>query len=329
MMYTYTKEQGFTKITETKISNVIDVTYMEISRDGSKIAILLPEPTNALKILDYSNNPEGAKIKEILSIPMELPDFKELKFNPMNKNYIFVLAKSQYQLIEIIDSFEEDYIMEDVTKEYLSQNLDEFKEKEEEKIVKRYETFVYNCDDSRSQFACFSWDRYGKVYISEIYNSDSGDLNGEVRYIDPIKSLSVQREKGEIMEQGAELVDGIASAVTSMILTQRYLVCALANGCIDMVNMHFPEKDLKEYRNTLGSSYKRLSVDKELKVSKLTASEDYIISMKYDLAYKKIMAKTISNNIYILFLKGEILEKNIEENSDELPEDVDNYVEAE
>ena len=62
MMYTYTKEQGFTKITETKISNVIDVTYMEISRDGSKIAILLPEPTNALKILDYSNNPEGAKI---------------------------------------------------------------------------------------------------------------------------------------------------------------------------------------------------------------------------------------------------------------------------
>ena len=57
-----------------------------------------------------------------------------------------------------------------------------------------------------------------------------------------------------------------------MILTQRYLVCALANGCIDMVNMHFPEKDLKEYRNTLGSSYKRLSVDKELKVSKLTAS---------------------------------------------------------
>ena len=170
MMYTYTKEQGFTKITETKISNVIDVTYMEISRDGSKIAILLPEPTNALKILDYSNNPEGAKIKEILSIPMELPDFKELKFNPMNKNYIFVLAKSQYQLIEIIDSFEEDYIMEDVTKEYLSQNLDEFKEKEEEKIVKRYETFVYNCDDSRSQFACFSWDRYGKVYISEIYN---------------------------------------------------------------------------------------------------------------------------------------------------------------
>lgn len=35
------------------------------------------------------------------------------------------------------------------------------------------------------------------------------------------------------------------------------------------------------------------------------------------------------NNIYILFLKGEILEKNIEENTEELPEDIDNYVEAE
>ena len=101
-----------------------------------------------------------------------------------------------------------------------------------------------------------------------------------------------------------------------MILTQRYLVYALAIGCIDIVNMHFPEKDLKEYINTLGSSYKRLSVDKELKVSKLTAAEDYKISMKYDLGNTKIMAKTIMNNIYVLFLKGEILEKNIEENCD-------------
>ena len=328
-MYSYTKEESFKKLAETKINNVIDVSYIEISRDGSKVAILLPEPTNTLKILDYSSTLERNELKEILSIPMDLPDFKELKFNPMNKNFIFVMSKSQYQLIEIIDSFDENYQMENQTKETLSQELDEFKKLEEEKIIKRYEIYTIHCDNSRSQFACFSWDRYGKVYISEIYNSDSGDLNGEVRFIDPIKSLSVQREKGEVLEQGAELVEGISSAVTAMILTQRYLVCALANGCIDMVNMHFPEKDLKEYRNTLGSSYKRLSVDKELKVSKLTAAEDYIISMKYDLGYKKIMAKTIMNNIYVLFLKGEILEKNIEENSDELPEDVDNYVEAE
>ena len=331
IMYNYTKEEGFSKITDLKINDIIDVTYIEISRDGSRIAILLPEPTNALKILDYSNVQEEIKFKEILSIPMQLPDFKELRFNPMNKNFLFVMAKSQYQLIEIIDSFAEDYQMEDVTKEYLSQNqnLDEFKQIEEGKIIKRFETFLYHCDNERSQFACFSWDRYGKVYISEIYESDSGELNGEVRFIDPIKSLSVQRETGEIMEQNAELVEGIASAVTSMILTQRYLVCALADGCIDMINMHLPEKDIKEYRNTLGSSYKRLSVDKELKVSKLTAADDYIVSMKYDLGYKKIMAKTIMNNVYILFLKGEILEKNIEENTEELPEDVDNYVEAE
>ena len=290
---------------------------------------MIPEPTNALKILDYSSKSEEKQLKEILSIPLEVSDFKDLKFNPMNKNLIFLLCKSQYQLIEIIDAFNEEYTMEDITKEELLQNLDDFKLAEEQKIIKRYESFVMHCDDSRSQYSCFSWDRYNRVYISEIYNSDSGDLNGEVRYIDPVKSLAVQREKGEVMEQNAEAVEGISSAVTSMILTQRYLVCALANGCMDMVNMHFADKDLKEYRNTLGSSYKRLSVDKELKVSKLTTAEDYIISMKYDIGYKKIMAKTIMNNIYILFLKGEILEKNIEENTEELPEDIDNYVEAE
>ena len=236
-MYSYTKEEGFNKIADTKIGNVIDVSYIEISRDGSKVAILLPEPTNALKILDYSNTPDGKIFKEIVSIPMELPDFKELKFNPMNKNFIFVMDKSQYQLIEIIDSFSEDYQMEDVTKEILSQsqNLEQFKQTEEEKIIKRYEIYTIHCDNSRSQFSCFSWDRYGRVYISEIYNSDSGDLNGEVRYIDPVKSLAAQREKGETLEINAENIEGISSAVTSMILTQRYLVCALANGCIDMI----------------------------------------------------------------------------------------------
>ena len=328
-MYNYSKEKFFEKIAETKIGNVIDVTYMEISRDGSRVSILLPEPTNCLKILEFANQSDEIRFREILSIPMNLPDFKELKFNPMNKNYIFILSKSQYELIEIIDSFDPEYQFDDESKEQMTQNLEEFKLIEEQKIIKRYESYIIPCDSSHSQFSCFSWDRYNKVYVSEIYNSDSGDLNGEVRYIDPIKSLSVQREKGETIEQSAEAIEGISSAVTSMILTQRYLVCALANGCIDMVNMHFTDKDLKEYRNTLGSSYKRLSVDKELKVSKLTAANDYIISMKYDLGYKKIMAKTFMNNIYILFLKGEILEKNIEENTEELPEDVDNFVEAE
>ena len=328
-MYNYTKEDSFDKLAEMRISNVIDVTYSEISRDGSRIAILLPEPTNSLKILEYSNQADNIKFREILSIPMSLPDFKEMRFNPMNKNFLFILTKSKYELIEIIDSFDENYQFDDNSKEEMNQNLDEFKQTEEEKIIKRFESFSISCDSGHSQFACFSWDRYNKVYISEIYNSDSGDLNGEVRYIDPIKSLGVQREKGETLEQSAEVVDGISSAVTAMILTQRYLICALANGGINMVNMHFNDKDLKEYRNTLGSSYKRLSVDKELKVSKLTASNDYIISMKYDLGYKKIMAKTFMNNIYVLFLKGEILEKNIEENTDELPEDIDNYIEAE
>ena len=196
-LYNYSKEDFFEKIVECKIGNVIDVTYIEISRDGSRVAILIPEPTNALKILEYTNQGEEVKFKEILSIPMTLSDFKELKFNPMNKNFIFLLTKSQYQLIEIIDSFHEDYQFDETSKEQMTQNLDEFKQIEEERIIKRYETYTISCDSVHSQFACFSWDRYGKVYVSEIYNSDSGDLNGEVRYIDPVRSLAVQREKGK------------------------------------------------------------------------------------------------------------------------------------
>ena len=167
-MYNYTKEDLFEKLAETKITNVIDVTYIEISRDGSRVAILLPEPTNCLKILEYSNQPEGIKFKEILSIPMNIPDFKELKFNPMNKNFIFLLTKSKYDLIEIIDSFDEDYQFDETSKEKMTQALDEFKQIEEEKIIKRYEIYTISCDSAHSQYACFSWDRYGKVYISEI-----------------------------------------------------------------------------------------------------------------------------------------------------------------
>ena len=116
-MYNYTKENFFERVAEAKIGNVIDVTYIEISREGSRIAILLPEPTNALKILEFSNQEEGVKFREILSIPMNLSEFKELKFNPMSKNFIFLLTKSQYQLIEIIDSFNEDYQFDDMSKE--------------------------------------------------------------------------------------------------------------------------------------------------------------------------------------------------------------------
>ena len=67
-------------------------------------------------------------------------------------------------------------------------------------------------------------------------------------------------------------------------------------------------------------------------MSKLSQTNDYIISMKYDLEYKKIMAKTNMNNIYVLFLKGETLGKTIEDNkidNEETIHDVDNYVETE
>lgn len=113
-MYNYTKENLFKKLAQTKIENVIDVTYVEMSKDGSRVAVLLPEPTNALKILEYSKQSDEVKFRETLSIPMNISDFKEMRFNP---NFLFLLTKSKYKLIEIIDSFDEENQFNDNSKE--------------------------------------------------------------------------------------------------------------------------------------------------------------------------------------------------------------------
>ena len=236
----------------------------------------------------------------------------------MNKNYIFILASSQAMLINIIDAFPDDYNINEKI------NLDDFKGIEEEKIIKRFEFFpLYPVQDCF--YGDFSWDRYNKIYLSENYNSDSGELSGELHYIDPIKSMTNKEE----VEEKIENVEGLTAAVTSMVLTQRYLICALSNGNVALVNMFLPDKDLKEYKNTLGSSYQKLVVDKELEVAKLTSTNDYIISMCYDMEYKKILAKTNQNNLFVLFLKGEILEKNIEDKIDteEQGREIQNYEE--
>ena len=207
----------------------------------------------------------------------------------MNKNYIFILSSSQAILINIIDAFPDDYTINEKI------NLDDFKAIEEEKIIKRFEFFpMYPVQDWF--YGDFSWDRYNKIYLSENYNSDSGELSGELHYIDPIKSMSNKEEVDEKIEN----VEELKAAVTSMVLTQRYLICALSNGNVALVNMFLPDKDLKEYKNTLGSSYQKLVVDKELEVAKLTSTNDYIISMCYDMEFKKIWQKQIKI-IYLFY----------------------------
>ena len=236
----------------------------------------------------------------------------------MNKNYIFILASTQTMLINIIDAFPDDYSINEKI------NLDDFKGIEEEKIIKRFE-FLQMFPNQDCFYGDFSWDRYNKIYISENYTSDSGELSGELHYIDPIKNMSNKEE----LEEKIDNVEGLTAAVTSMVLTQRYLICALSNGNVALVNMYLPDKDLKEYKNTLGSSYQKLIVDKELEIAKLTSTNDYIISMCYDMEFKKILAKTNQNNLFVLFLKGEILEKNIEDKIDteEQGREIQNYEE--
>ena len=283
-----------------------------------------------MKIFDIIQSAENAwTVKEILDIPLGNVNITKCAFNPMNKNYIFLIYPNQYYLISLIDSFDSNY---ELTERSVStQTLDEFKETEEEKLKKRYEIFPYGAKEG-CKFEDFTWDRYNRIYLSETYQSDSGDLSGELHFIDPIKLMQVQKEKPELVgQEPIENVEGLSYGVTAMVLTQRYLVCALSNGNIALVNMYLPDKDLKEYKNTLGSSYQKLIVDKEMMVNKVNQTIEYIISMKYDLDYNKILCKTNANNLYVLFLKGEILEKNIEDKVDteEQGHEIDNYEEVE
>ena len=69
-MFTYTKEEKFKPICEKSVNNCSEVTYIDISRDGKRISVLLPEPNNCLKIFDIKTIDETThSIKEILSIP--------------------------------------------------------------------------------------------------------------------------------------------------------------------------------------------------------------------------------------------------------------------
>ena len=315
---------------EKTIKNASAVTYIDICRDGSRISVIFPEPYNSIKIFDINQTGEKAwVIKEILDIPLPGVGVRKCCFNPMNKNYIFMIFPNQYSLISLIDSFAPEYTITE--RSVSTQSLDEYKGLEEEKLKKRYEVFSYFAKDN-FKFEDFSWDRYNRVYLSETYQSDSGDLSGELHFIDPIKLMQLQKEKPELFNQEpTENVEGLSYGVTAMVLTQRYLVCALSNGNVALVNMFLPDKDLKEYKNTLGSSYQKLIVDKEMMVTKSNQILEYITSMKYDLDYSKILAKTSANNLYVLFLKGEILEKNIEDKVDteEQGHEIDNFEEVE
>lgn len=319
-LFKYSRDDGFSLVTETQIQNCSEVTYLDIARDGSRILLLLPEPNQCMKILDVITDQEEPKFKEVLSIPISSPDYKKCKFNPMNKNFIFMISPIYGTLIEIIDSFDEDY---QISQDYDKSQLDEFKKKEEPKLAKRYEIFNINDPDIIDEFLEFSWDRYNKIYIS----STGGGLN----LIDPIRDMQMQRDNKGYINPGdrePERVEGLSGAVTAMLLTQRYLICAEKNGSIALVNMYMPDKDIKDFKSTLGPSYQKLVVDKEMDVSKMIQTEDFIVSMKYDQEYKKILAKTVQNNLYVLFLKGEILERTDDKNETDEGKEIDNYEEG-
>ena len=317
-LYNYEREKGFSLVCETTIADCVEVTYLDISRDGTRILVVLPEPMLCMKLFDVVEDVTSGnkEIKEVLTIPMDtLIEYKKCKFNPMNKNYIFLISNTTASLIEIIDSFDEDF---QLTAEYDNGQLDEYKQIEEMKIKKRYEKYDISDQYNIDEYLDFTWDRYNKIYIST-----SG---GSLYFIDPIKD---KHEGVPQEEREPERVEGLSTAVTAMVLTQRYLVCAERNGCIALVNMFMPDKEIKDYKSVLGSSYQKLIVDKELDVNKLVQDEDYIVSMKYDQDFKKILAKTASNNLIVLFYKGELLERlGDDKNETEEGKEIENYEET-
>ena len=95
-----------------------------------------------------------------------------------------------------------------------------------------------------------------------------------------------------------------------MLLTQKYVYCALENGKLLLINIYIPDSDIKNCTG-IGSpdNYHHFEIEKELSILN---DEERAITMKYDYSFKKIITVTRSTNVYLLQLQSEIMLKGKE-----------------
>jgi WD40 repeat protein len=225
-------------------------------------------------------------------------------------------------MIEMKDSFSENYDSSmgmdmSVGDSKPMMDFTQLKQIEESQMIKR-SIFTYTESESEQEFIDFVWDSYNNIYIG----TDMGIIY--LYDINLIKiSINFQNEPKDNLR--------LNGAVTSMLLTQRFLIASTDDCKISMINVYIPENELGQYRPSIGNpeNYRMLEVEKEYKV----LDGEVITFMKYDPKFSKLLVGTENSSFYLILLPAEILVKEkekdeITENNNIISPDIDHFEEC-
>lgn len=317
-IYNYSKEKGFELITQTTISKALDVRVMSFSYDGMRLAVLIPEPLQVLKVFDFTDK---KNLKEIITVPLE-EEYFHCKINPSNKNFITLMNNKKITIIELKESFPENYDTQmgmDMNVGDSKPMIDfaQLKQIEESQLLKRHVSNSFE-SDNEEEFTDLVWDSYNNIYVS----SDMGLIH--LFDVNLIKiTIIFQNEPKDPLRLNA--------AVTSLFLTQRFLIASTDDCKISMVNVYIPENEIAQYKPSIGNpeNYRMMEVEKEYNV----LEGEVITFMKYDPKFSKLLVGTENNSFYLILLQAELLVKEKEkdeltENNNIISPDIDHFEEC-
>jgi WD40 repeat protein len=268
-----------------------------------------------LKVYDISDQ---MQLNLVLSIPLE-KEFSICKISPVNKNFIFLKSTSACSLIEIKDSFKENYqtqIIED-------KDINLVKSAEENELDKRYELLDLEIPFSIDDFVDFAFDMYNNIYIAL--------TSGEVHLYDQ----GLNRISVNVLGEMRDCIR-LPKCATAICMTQRYLLCLQDNGRIACINIYIPEKEMPSFKPSIGvpENYRTFEIEKELTPSiysnvDIEEQIEPVRHMSYDPEMRKIVLLS-RNSMSIILMKGEILVKDKEKEveNDDRAASLNNEVEA-
>jgi len=194
---------------------------------------------------------------------------------------------------EIKDSFPSTYESK-LTEEALDEKVIR---NEEQMIEKRFLSYHFKLTTEDSEIIDIIWDAYSNLYLAE----SIGLITVYDYYFNPIIPVVQNMERPNV---------NTVSPPICMLLTQKYVYCALENGKLMLINIFIPDYDIKNCTG-IGNpdNYRHLEVEKELNILN---EEERVLMMRYDYSFKKIVTVTKSSNIYILHLQSEIMLKGKE-----------------
>ena len=264
-----------------------------------------------MKIYDISDK---KNFKEIISIPVE-DEYTQCKISPCNKNFICLQNSKKTTIIELKDSFPDNYQTSIGDEIYLNLDFGQIKQMEEQLLLKRH-LFYHIESDLEEEFVDFTWDSYNNIYVG----TDMGMIYVYDVTLSKI-SFTFQNETKDSLR--------LNSAVTSLLLTQKFLIASTEDCKISMINIYLPENEIAHFKPSIGNpeNYKMLEVDKEYNV----LDGEIISFMKYDPKFSKLLVGTENNSFYLILFAAEILAKekdDLNDNNNILSPEIDHIEEC-